>query len=186
MQLFIFTILEVVTDFMLMALPLRFLITIKRPWLSRLRIIGVFMVGTSIIAVSLTRLMMNITKYHRSGASHNIANVEILFASVVANAPPIYGLINAKYGTSSQRSRENNYHNSGSHSRNLNGSRTAEGRQLDTPLATIGSSHRGQKGSLNHWANVSVTRKNGDTDSDEELIIVSVTAVPFVLTLRET
>jgi hypothetical protein len=36
---------------------------------------------------------MNLVLFHRSGQSHNVANVEIFFAAFVANAPTIYGLL---------------------------------------------------------------------------------------------
>jgi hypothetical protein len=82
------------TDIMLIALPLPQLIKIKRPLLAKLRLIILFLVGLTIVAVTLTRLLLNVLKFHRSGQSHNVANVEIFFAAFVANAPTIYGLLN--------------------------------------------------------------------------------------------
>ncbi|KAJ5215835.1 uncharacterized protein N7498_002242 [Penicillium cinerascens] len=73
---------------------------IYRLKLARLRLIGLFLVGLAIVAVTITRLIMNVTNYQRSGASHNIANIELFFSAFVANAPPIYGLINAKISSS--------------------------------------------------------------------------------------
>jgi hypothetical protein len=82
------------TDLMLIALPLPSLVKIKRPLMERLRLIALFLVGLTIVAVTLTRLLMNVVVFHRSGQSHNVANVEIFFAAFVANAPTIYGLLN--------------------------------------------------------------------------------------------
>lgn len=94
LQLLVFSILNMLTDVMLIILPLPQLFRIKRPMASKLRLIGLFLVGLSIVAVTMTRLLMNRLKFHRSGNSHAVANVEIFFAAFVANAPTIYGLLN--------------------------------------------------------------------------------------------
>lgn len=172
LQLLVFSILEIFTDIMLMVLPLRHLVKINRPWIARLRLIMLFMVGTTIIAVTLARLLLNQLHFHRSGASHNIANVEIFFAAFVANSPPIYGLLNMKYGSSAQRSRSNTRGNNS----------TGGGRQLDN-LGSISTASKRQRAHMGDWSNASVTRKNGEIDSDEELIIVSCSSLPveFIL-----
>lgn len=102
LQLVVFSILEMVTDLMLIVLPVRHLLKLQLSWIARLRLVMLFSVGLSVIAVTLLRLLMNVLKLHRSGASHDIANVEILFAAIVANAPGIYGLIRTKIGTSAR------------------------------------------------------------------------------------
>lgn len=153
---------------MLMILPLHYLSKINRPWLARLRLIGLFLVGLAIVAVTMTRLIMNVTDYQRSGASHNIANIELFFSAFVANAPPIYGLINAKISSSTQRSRSTN---------NAASSATAGGWQLNT-LTSISAPPKLQKANVEKWngitatTNITVTRRTAETDSDEELIIV--------------
>jgi hypothetical protein len=81
------------TDIMLIALPLPQLIKMRRPLMAKIRLIVLFLVGLTIVAVTLTRLLMNIVLLHRQGQSHNVANVEIFFAAFVANAPTIYGLL---------------------------------------------------------------------------------------------
>jgi hypothetical protein len=157
-----------VTDVMLMILPLHYLSKIDRPWLARLRLIGLFLVGLAIVAVTMTRLIMNVTNYQRSGASHNIANIELFFSAFVANAPPIYGLINAKISSSTQRSRSTN---------NAAPSATAGGWQLDS-MTSISTPSKLQKADVEQWngitvtRNITVTRRTGEADSDEELIIV--------------
>ena len=92
----VFSALNMATDFMLIALPLPQLFKIKRPLMERLRLIALFMVGLTIVAVTLTRLLMNVVLFQRSGQSHNVANVEIFFAAFVANAPIIYGMLNVE------------------------------------------------------------------------------------------
>jgi hypothetical protein len=84
------------TDIMLIALPLPQLMKIQRPLVERLRLIALFMVGVTIIAVTLARLLLNVVLFQRSGQSHNIANVEIFFAAFVANASIIYGMLNTE------------------------------------------------------------------------------------------
>lgn len=82
------------TDIMLIALPLPQLMKVQRPLVEKLRLIALFMVGLTIIAVTLARLLLNVVLFQRSGQSHNIANVEIFFAAFVANATIIYGMLN--------------------------------------------------------------------------------------------
>lgn len=96
LQLEVFSALNMATDAMLIALPLPVLLRIKRPFMERLRLACLFLVGLSIIAVTMTRLLMNRVFLHRSGQSHNVANVEIFFEAFVANAPTIYGLLNVE------------------------------------------------------------------------------------------
>jgi hypothetical protein len=92
-QLIVFSILSMVTDLMLIALPLPQLIKMRQPLMAKIRLIVLFSVGLTIVAVTLTRLLMNLVFLHRMGQSHNVANVEIFFAAFVANAPTIYGLL---------------------------------------------------------------------------------------------
>ncbi|KAE9372859.1 hypothetical protein N431DRAFT_505149 [Stipitochalara longipes BDJ] len=92
-QLIVFSVLNMLTDIMLIVLPLPQLIKIRRPLIAKIRLIVLFLVGLTIVAVTLTRLLMNLVLLHRSGQSHNVANVEIFFAAFVANAPTIYGLL---------------------------------------------------------------------------------------------
>ncbi|KAJ6786535.1 hypothetical protein PWT90_08193 [Aphanocladium album] len=158
LQLIVFSILEMITDFMLMALPLRFLIKVQRPFMAKLRLIGLFLVGIGIIAVTLARLLMNLLKFHRSGASHHIANVELLFAAIVANGPPIYGMLNMKYGSSSQR------YATGQSNRNPSNAGLGD-QQLDTFRSNSTFSKQPQA-RLAEWS----ARKNDETDSHEELI----------------
>jgi hypothetical protein len=62
--------------------------------MEKIRLVALFTVGFAIIAVSATRLILNVAVLQRAGASRHIANTEIFFAAVVANATVIYGLMN--------------------------------------------------------------------------------------------
>jgi hypothetical protein len=107
MQLIVFSILNMVTDFMLIALPLPQLIKIKRPLMAKIRLIVLFLVGLTIVAVTLTRLLMNLVLFNRSGQAHDVANVELFFEAFVANASTIYGLLHIE-----RRQQSNHeYHN---------------------------------------------------------------------------
>ena len=126
------------------------------------------MVGLLIIAVTLARLLMNMIKFHRTGNSHNIANVEIFCAAFVANAPPLYGLLNMKYGSSSQRSQQSQ-RSQRSRSNPTTSHADKASQQLDTfsnkPIVT--TKHQGSR---HDWA--THRRRTGELDSDEESIIV--------------
>lgn len=89
---------------MLIALPLPQLLRVKRPLMEKLRLVALFTVGFAIVAVSLTRLILNVAVLQRGGASRHIANTEIFFEAVVANATAIYGLINIRKGTTANTS----------------------------------------------------------------------------------
>lgn len=157
-QLLVFSILEMGTDVMLMVLPLRHLVKVQRPLMAKLRLIVLFLVGITIIAVTLTRLLMNRFKFHRAGASHNVANVEIFFSAFVANSPPIYGFLNMKYGSSARRYGSNS---------NQHASKTVGGdQQLDT-LKSASTLSKRQNQQIRHWSR----QQNEDTDSSEELIL---------------
>lgn len=163
LQLLVFSILEIATDLLLIAIPMRQLIKLQLPWIARIRLIVLFSVGLSIIAVTLLRLLMNTLKLHRSGASHDIANIEVLFAAIVANAPPIYGLLRRQLGSSARSKSSNALQDGSSRSR--------------VELNTIGS-----KTSVPRIKSRGYTDITNDAHSDEERIFVScASSIPFCL-----
>lgn len=150
---------------MLIALPLPHLIKIKRPLMERLRLLALFLVGLIIVAVTLTRLLMNVVLFHRSGQSHNVANVEIFFAAFVANAPTIYGLLNIegrKRGTAGAQYLPDSHTGSKFGGIRSNVSRSCG---LDSGRYQSGDDLRS-----NAWGGKS---RHGN-DSDEEMMIVSI------------
>lgn len=165
-QLEVFSVLNMATDLMLIALPLPHLIKIKRPLIERLRLIALFLVGITIIAVTMTRLLMNVVLFHRSGQSHNVANVEIFFAAFVANAPTIYGLLNIegrKRGTARAQYLPDSY--TGSKSGGGIGSNVSRNRGLDSSRYQPGDNLQSKA-----WSG----KSRYDHDSDEEMMIVSL------------
>jgi hypothetical protein len=153
-QLIVFSALNMLTDIMLIVLPLPQLIKIRRPLIAEIRLIVLFLVGLTIVAVTLTRLLMNLVLFHRSGQSHNVANVEIFFAAFVANAPTIYGLLQIERR---HRSRTET-------SVNIPASWTGSKSGIGQPGAIHGA---GQRGNAQHC-----------NESDEELMIVRL-SLPF-------
>ena len=163
-QLEVFSALNMATDLMLIALPLPQLIKIKRPLMERLRLVALFLVGLTIVAVTLTRLLMNVVLLHRSGQSHNVANVEIFFAAFVANAPTIYGLLNGKArrrGTSRGQYLPDSYAVSSSGGNRIN---VSSSRRMDSSNYQSGENLPNKAwGGKNRFGN----------ESDEEMMIVS-------------
>jgi hypothetical protein len=157
-QLWVFSIFNMITDIMLIILPLPQLMKIQRPMAAKLRLIALFLVGFSIVAVTLTRLLMNVIVLGRAGASHHVANVEIFFAAVVANTPTIYGLLNMGKSGGSPTTGHNYLPESWSGSKSLGG----EGRYANMSRSNIEMNRRpgGGPGSRN------------DMESDEEMILV--------------
>ncbi|KFZ01958.1 hypothetical protein V501_09706 [Pseudogymnoascus sp. VKM F-4519 (FW-2642)] len=173
-QLEVFSALSMVTDAMLIALPLPHLMRIQRPFMERLRLFALFLVGLTILGVTMARLLMNVVLFHRSGQSHNVANIEIFFAAFVANAPTIYGLLNVegRRGAAGAQYLPDSY--SGSGSKSIGGIRSNVSRKdrgLDS--GNYQSGHNLQ----NHvWAG----KSRYAPDSDEEMMIVSPSPVmPF-------
>ena len=121
--------------------------------IAKIRLIVLFLVGLTIVAVTLTRLLMNLVLLHRSGQSHNVANVEIFFAAFVANAPTIYGLLRI----------EERHRRRTETSVNIPASGTGSKSGIGKPGAIHGV---GQRGNTQHCI-----------ESDEELMIVSLARV---------
>ncbi|RDL35993.1 uncharacterized protein BP5553_06605 [Venustampulla echinocandica] len=175
-QLEVFSSLSMATDVMLIALPLPQVIKLKRPLLERLRLLALFTVGLAIVAVSLTRLLLNVVLFQRSGPSHTIANIEIFFAAFVANAPTIYGMLSIK---AQQRSTPRGHSYlpdswSASKSARADGNYTGRSRGIELnrrPSAIIqGHATRGQdsdeemmiEGGITKTTHVSVSSDNND------------------------
>ena len=166
-QLEVFSALNMATDVMLIALPLPNLIKIQRPFWERLRLVALFLVGLTIVAVTMTRLLMNVVFLHRSGQSHNVANVELFFEAFVANAPTIYGLLDVE--------RRRRMNTGGQYLPDSSYVRSRSGGGLGSNL----SKNRGDLDSSRFQPGESVQSKawGGKSkyvnDSDEEMMIVS-------------
>ncbi|KAK1999390.1 hypothetical protein LX36DRAFT_699658 [Colletotrichum falcatum] len=94
MQLVVVGILNIVTDFMLLALPLPLVFSLKTPWQRKLQLYGLFTLGSFIIAITVIRLPINVSNKDSQVNRTTWASTELLTAAVVVNAPTLYGLWN--------------------------------------------------------------------------------------------
>lgn len=178
-QLIIFSTLNIFTDLMLIALPLPHLIRVKRPLMEKFRLVALFTVGFAIVAVSLTRLILNVAVLQRAGASRHIANTEIFFAAVVANATAIYGLIHLGKGTKGSTTAHGYL---GSRSRSGTKSQTHD-QDRDYARMENGAVEMGRR------KPVTMGISKHDMESDEEMILVgssnSLDSYPLVRSDRQ-
>ena len=82
---------NIITDVLLMAVPLSLIMSAKIAVMQRLRILLLFSIGILLISISIVRIIRG--KDSRSQAGHTLwASLEVLFASIVAVTPTIYAL----------------------------------------------------------------------------------------------
>lgn len=105
-QLIVVGVMNIITDFMLLVLPIPLVITLKKtPWLRKLRLLAIFLLGTFIICITIVRLPINSAKKDSQISRTTWASIELLTAAIVVNAPTLYGLWNKqKQQKSSSRS----------------------------------------------------------------------------------
>ncbi|KAJ5231737.1 uncharacterized protein N7469_006325 [Penicillium citrinum] len=94
-------VLNVVTDLMLIALPIPVLVLVKRSTIEKLQLAVLFAVGLFIVAITIARLPQNAKNSSMQVNRTTWASVELLAAAIVSNAPVLYGLIKGR----KQRSR---------------------------------------------------------------------------------
>ncbi|OQD93837.1 hypothetical protein PENVUL_c169G05256 [Penicillium vulpinum] len=93
LQLIVLGVLNVVTDVMLIALPIPILVMVKRSNVEKLQLAILFAVGLFIVAITIARLPQNVKNYSAQVNRTTWASVELLAAAIVANAPVLYGLL---------------------------------------------------------------------------------------------
>ncbi|WYZ35928.1 hypothetical protein EsH8_X_000575 [Colletotrichum jinshuiense] len=96
MQLVVVGVLNIVTDFMLLVLPLPLVFSLKTPWQRKVQLYALFTLGVFIIAITVIRLPINITNKDSQINRTTWASTELFTAAVVVNAPTIYGLWNKR------------------------------------------------------------------------------------------
>lgn len=143
MQLLLLGILNIVTDFMLLVLPLPFVIGLTVPVRRKIQLIALFTLGIFIILITAIRLPIN--SLHKDSQDNRTlwATTELLTAAIVVNATAIWGLWNKR-----QRSRSNG-----------TGGKTPGGSdRQEAPIETIGggggdgSNQRKNKPSAKLWS----------------------------------
>ncbi|KAH7161815.1 hypothetical protein EDB81DRAFT_715620 [Dactylonectria macrodidyma] len=96
LQLIVVGVLNIITDTMLLVLPIPLVFTLKTPWQRKLKLYALFMLGTFIIAITCIRLPINANNKDSQISRTTWASIELLTAAIVVNAPTIYGLYNKR------------------------------------------------------------------------------------------
>ncbi|POR33811.1 Uncharacterized protein TPAR_06003 [Tolypocladium paradoxum] len=108
-QLLTLGILNIVTDAMLLVLPIPIVAKLQVPWRRKIQLYVLFALGVFIIAITIVRLPINSINKDSQVNRTMWASTELLTAAIVVNAPALYGLWNnrrrEKSQSSSQRKR---------------------------------------------------------------------------------
>ncbi|KAL3419708.1 hypothetical protein PVAG01_08206 [Phlyctema vagabunda] len=91
-QLVVLGVLNIVTDLMLIGLPLPTLFGLKTTWASRFRLVGLFSLGMLVVVVTIVRLPLNVTNVTLQNNRTTWASTEAFAAALVANIPTLYTL----------------------------------------------------------------------------------------------
>ncbi|KAJ5439086.1 uncharacterized protein N7458_010084 [Penicillium daleae] len=92
LQLIVLGVLNIITDVMLIAMPIPILVLVKRSIVEKFQLAALFTVGLFIVAITIARLPQNAKNATAQVNRTTWASVELLAAAVVANAPVLYGL----------------------------------------------------------------------------------------------
>ncbi|KAF2129710.1 hypothetical protein P153DRAFT_314846 [Dothidotthia symphoricarpi CBS 119687] len=93
-QLVVLGVLNIVTDSMLLVLPLPTLISLQTPWRTKIRLYILCALAMFIIAITIIRLPINAMNAAVQANRTIWASTELLTAAIVVNAPTLYGAIN--------------------------------------------------------------------------------------------
>ena len=122
MQLVALGILNIVTDVMLLVLPMPVLAKLKAPWRRKAQLLALFTLGFFIIVVTVARLPINSVNKDSQVNRTTWASTELLTSAIVVNAPALYALRNKR-----KREKERDKQNLGSrgHGRTVGGQRSS-------------------------------------------------------------
>ncbi|KAH8650730.1 hypothetical protein BGZ61DRAFT_524615 [Ilyonectria robusta] len=96
LELFVLACFNIVTDAMLLGFPFLLFTTLKTTWKLKVRLYSLFLLGLFIIVVTIVRLPINRTNKNSQANRSMWASTELFVATLVVNAPTIYGLWNKK------------------------------------------------------------------------------------------
>lgn len=122
-QLLVLGILNIVTDFMLLVLPIPFVLGLTIPWKRKVQLLCLFTLGVFVILITAIRLPINSINKDSQDNRTLWATTELLTAAIVVNAPAIWGLWNKR--------RREKYSNSG-------GKTPGDSNRQEIPIETIG------------------------------------------------
>lgn len=93
-QLLTLGILNIITDFMLLVLPIPVVVTLKAPWRRKVQLYVLFTLGIFIIVITIVRLPINSINIDSQVSRTTWASTELFTAAIVVNAPSLYGCWN--------------------------------------------------------------------------------------------
>ncbi|KAL9945169.1 hypothetical protein ACHAQF_006720 [Verticillium nonalfalfae] len=93
-QLMTVGILNIVTDLMLILLPLPLVVAMQAAWRLKAQLYALFLLGIFIIAITIVRLPISTLHKDSQLNRSTWASVELLVTAIVVNAPTMYGLYN--------------------------------------------------------------------------------------------
>lgn len=103
--LYTYELCNIITDLVLMAIPLSLILSARIETMKRLRILALFSVGLFLISISIARIIRG--RDSRSQAGHTLwASLEVFFSSVVAVTPIIYALVRNREDTTYSQSHD--------------------------------------------------------------------------------
>ncbi|KAJ3543701.1 hypothetical protein NM208_g3432 [Fusarium decemcellulare] len=100
MQLIVVGVLNIITDMMLLVVPIPLFFSLKTSWKRKLRLYVLFTLGIFIVAITVIRLPINAINKDSQVNRTTWASTELLTATIVVNAPTLYGFWNNKRQTS--------------------------------------------------------------------------------------
>ena len=93
-QLVVVGVTNIITDVMLLILPLPLVLRMKAAWKLKVQLCCLFLLGSFIIAITIIRLPINSLNKDSQVNRSTWASTELLAAAVVVNAPTLYGMWN--------------------------------------------------------------------------------------------
>ncbi|RFU80093.1 pth11-like integral membrane [Trichoderma arundinaceum] len=94
LQLIVLGVLNIVTDFMLLIMPLPVIFKLKAPLGRKVQLLTLFTLGIFIIAITVIRLPINSSHPYSQVNRTTWASTELLTAAIVVNAPTLYSFWN--------------------------------------------------------------------------------------------
>jgi hypothetical protein len=94
MQLIVLGVLNIVTDFMLLVMPLPVILKLKAPLRRKVQLVSLFTLGIFIIAITIIRLPINSQNATSQVSRTTWASTELLTSAFVVNAPTLYSFWN--------------------------------------------------------------------------------------------
>ncbi|KAM0262484.1 hypothetical protein ACHAQJ_001738 [Trichoderma viride] len=96
LQLIVLGVLNIITDFMLLVMPLPVILKLKAPLARKAQLFVLFTLGIFIIAITIIRLPLNSSNPTSQVNRTTWASTELLTSAIVVNAPTLYSFWNKR------------------------------------------------------------------------------------------